>query len=418
MLEAIAGMGIPALFASRTFLPAFAMALMLRFGPDLGLDGTGLLAAIGTPDAPTWFTSNAFLTVLGLLALCELIAHRSTDAREFLALVDQYGKPVLAVVTLFGVASISDANFVEKNLVYHEASLFIDMFAVSVAAGTYILAAARNSLMLGFLKADEDDSSGIFGIFSWGEELYSFFGPIFLLLFPIVMLVLLGGVAGAILFLKRRGERKEEQSKVPCESCQTPIYRAAMRCQNCDASNASITRLNWLGASTDELAKSLEAHPVLLAEKKRCPSCATRFQQRQPRQECDACGHLLFDDPQFLEAYDRQIMQRMPTVMVVCALLSLIPVFGLIPGVIYYRLALIAPYRRYIPRGQAFLLRWAVRIGCLLLISTQWLPLFGMLTVPAMAGLNLYVYRGMFLKLAGHQEAKSPLAGQSVSTSS
>ena len=63
----IQGLGSIGVFASRAFLPAFATALLLRFGPQVPwLAQAGLLPHVR--DVPTWFTSDTALVVLGLLA--------------------------------------------------------------------------------------------------------------------------------------------------------------------------------------------------------------------------------------------------------------------------------------------------------------------------------------------------------------
>jgi hypothetical protein len=46
-------------------------------------------------------------------------------------------------------------------------------------------------------------------------------------------------------------------------------------------------------------------------------------------------------------------------------------VLGVIPGVVAYRLMIVAPFRRYIPPGRGFLLRWGVRLAVVLLVALQ-----------------------------------------------
>ena len=66
------GLGSVGVFASRAFLPAFVTALLLRFGPHAPwLAHAGLLPQVR--GVPTWFTSDAALVVLGLLAALELV---------------------------------------------------------------------------------------------------------------------------------------------------------------------------------------------------------------------------------------------------------------------------------------------------------------------------------------------------------
>ena len=125
-------------------------------------------------------------------------------------------------------------------------------------------------------------------------------------------------------------------------------------------------------------------------------------------QACPACGTGVFDDPAFVTAYDTLVASRVPTVLLVCALLSFFPVIGLIPGIIYYRIAVVAPYRRYIGRGRTFFLRWGVRILFLFLIMFQWVPLLGIAVVPLMAFISHTVYRNSFWKQVRREVTVSP----------
>jgi hypothetical protein len=106
------------------------------------------------------------------------------------------------------------------------------------------------------------------------------------------------------------------------------------------------------------------------------------------------------DAPDFARRYIGFIDRRVPMVLVVCFLLGLIPVLGVIPGVICYRLAIVAPFRRYIPPGRGFLIRWGVRLAVVVLVAFQWVPVIGGLVVPSMALINYVAYRSAYRKLA------------------
>jgi hypothetical protein len=106
------------------------------------------------------------------------------------------------------------------------------------------------------------------------------------------------------------------------------------------------------------------------------------------------------DDPRFVQEYMAFIDRRVPLVCVACFLLGLIPVLGVIPGVILYRLQLVAPLRRYLPSGQRFLLRWGIRLVSLVLVAFQWVPLLGAMLLPLLALVNYWAYRSAFRKLA------------------
>ena len=228
------------------------------------------------------------------------------------------------------------------------------------------------------------------------EDIWSSFGIVLLMLAPFVMLILLGIVAGILVLLRRRAQKKEERSKIACVNCGELIYNSAVQCFACKTSVESPHAVGVFGTSLDEPAPDPAGHPYKLVQKKRCPVCATRFDKRTLHQTCRACSHELFADKVFAEAYITRLDAHLPIVLMICACFSLIPVIGLIPGVIYYRLTLIGPLRRYIPRTRAILLRWLVRIAIFLLIMLQWIPVAGVLAVPLMALLNYGVYRSAF----------------------
>jgi hypothetical protein len=105
------------------------------------------------------------------------------------------------------------------------------------------------------------------------------------------------------------------------------------------------------------------------------------------------------DDAQFARDYIAAIDRRVPSVLLVCFLLGLIPILGVIPGVIYYRLSIVAPFRRYIPPARGFLLRWGVRLVILILVAFQWVPVAGGFALPAMALINYTAYRTAYRNL-------------------
>ena len=46
--------------------------------------------------------------------------------------------------------------------------------------------------------------------------------------------------------------------------------------------------------------------------------------------------------------------------------------------------------------GQSFVAKWAIRVVLFLLIAVQWIPAVGIVTVPAMALISFFAYRGLF----------------------
>ncbi|MEM9420735.1 MAG: hypothetical protein AAGA25_17040 [Planctomycetota bacterium] len=432
MVQALGSMG---LFASRAFVPAFAAALILRFGPELGFDDWGMLNVLGVAkDAtPTWFTSNGCLIVLGILAGLEVAATKNPDARAILNEVDKYAKPVMAALTVMGVASAGDAAFAQSIIGAIESTgglALVPVLAAGLtwsaipaafsAVGTFVIATTRSFVVGLLIDADEDDDVGIQKLISWGEDLWALFGLFFFILFPIVMLILIGLATGFIYLIKWWVHRKEEKSRVPCGNCGELMYRCAIKCGNCRTPNPNVCDVGWLGQSDTDDPADMVSHPYQLAAAKRCPTCATKLEERRPRQNCVACGDDPFEDPEFTKAYVDRIGMRVPLVLLICAGLGAIWIVGVIPAVIVYRMTLVAPFRRYIPRGRNLVMKWGLRLVFFILLALQIFPAIGAVTVPVMALLSFLVYRQMFVCMADDEEecgqdqsliTKAPAAG-------
>ena len=152
------------------------------------------------------------------------------------------------------------------------------------------------------------------------------------------------------------------------------------------------------GQSKTEPAEDREKHKLRLVEKKRCPACANRLDERDPKQTCKSCGHELFSNEAFTKDYLGAVAGRLPIVLIISLGLSFIPFLGLVIGVIIYRIQLVAPFRRYIPLHRSFFIKWMIRIFFLFLIILQIIPGVGGVAVPIMAFISYRAYRGSFLK--------------------
>jgi hypothetical protein len=390
------GLGSVGVFVSRAFLPAFVTALLLRFGPQTPwLAHYGLLPQVR--DVPTWFTSDAALGVLGLLAALELVAERLPEAQDVLDQFQGYLKTGMAVLTYLGVLNATDRAAVGQMLRQAGPGDYLPVLAVG--AGVYLASQARGAVLWPLTEADEDDDLGVRGLIRWVEDLWGGLGPVALIVFPLLSVAAFGLAVVMLLLFERRLESRREAGKVPCVNCGQLIHASAPACPSCHAPVKQPKDVGLLGQSKDAPA-DIALLPYRLVAVKRCPACATRFDRRAVKQTCRACGHPLMDDPRFARDYIASIDRRVPLVCVVCFLLGLIPVLGVIPGVIYYRLAIVAPLRRYIPIGRGFLLRWGVRLTLLLLVAFQWVPVAGGLAVSAMALINYAAYRTAYRRLA------------------
>ena len=390
------GLGSVGVFTARAFPPAFVTALMLRFGPQSPwLAHAGLLTHV--PGVPTWFTSDAALIVLCLLSAAELVADRSPEARVLLDQVHDYLKAGMAAATYMGVLDATERAAVGRMI--QQAGMLDFPPVMAVAAGTFLAAQARGVILGPLVDADEDDDLGLQKILRWGGDLWGTLGPAALIVFPLLTTFALGLAALALVLVERRVESRGERTKVACVNCGASIHASALACPDCHAPVEGPRDVGLLGRPKQTPA-DVASLPYRLAAVKRCPVCATRFDRRAVKQTCGACGHRLMDDPSFARSYIASIDRRVPPACVVCLALGLIPVLGVIPGVIYYRLAIVAPFRRYIPPGRGFVLRWGVRLAVLILAAFQWVPAAGAFALPAMALINYVAYRTAYKKLA------------------
>lgn len=390
------GLGSIGVFASRAFLPAFVTALLLRFGPHVPwLAHAGLIPHIR--DVPTWFTSDTALLILGVLAALEIVAQRFPEAAAVLDEVHDYLKTGMAVMTYLGVLNATDRATAQQ--VINQAGAMDYLPVLAVGSGVYLATQVRGAILGPLMEADEDDDLGLQGLIRWVEDLWAGLGSMALILFPLLTIAAFGLAALILVIIERRLESRGERSRVLCVHCGQPIHASALMCPNCRAPVKEPRDVGLLGQPKDRPADP-RSLPFRLVAVKRCPVCATRLDRRAVRQVCGACGHRLMDDPDFARRYIGFIDRRVPQVLLVCFLLGLIPVLGVIPGVVYYRLAIVAPFRRYIAPGRGFVLRWVIRLAVVVLVAFQWVPVAGGLAVPAMALINYVAYRSAYRRLA------------------
>ncbi|ETX02782.1 MAG: hypothetical protein ETSY2_34795 [Candidatus Entotheonella gemina] len=103
-------------------------------------------------------------------------------------------------------------------------------------------------------------------------------------------------------------------------------------------------------------------------------------------------------EEEFVKNYIHYITQQLPKVLIVTFGLSLIPIIGLIIGLIYSRLSIIAPFQQYIPIRQKLISRWMLKILFFFLITIHFVPLIGGFVAPIISYINFYTFKSLFLK--------------------
>jgi hypothetical protein len=405
LLSLVHGLGSIGLFSSRIFLPALVTSLILRFGPDVPvIHSWGLLSHLQHHE-PTWFTNNITITVLAILSALEIFGQKNPELRTLLHEFDMYLKPALAALTSFGVIKTSDAQFVQHAT---QAGFTDGIIPLLVALGTWRVARVRNQVMMEIFAHVEGTHLDHF--LGWLEELWVTFGALLLVLIPIFMLIMIGIATGALYLMRRRLRRLEEQSKIACTRCGKPVYPSAMACPACRQPLAMPAEVGFLGQSKPYPCADLASQPYRLIEKRRCAVCASHLPVRKPFAPCPACAEASLADSKFVDGYLAYVDRRLPIVLGVCFLLSLIPILGLIAGAVYYRISLVLPFSQYLPFGRRFLLRWLIRFVFLALIFVQVVPVLGGFVVPLLAFMNFTAYRNGFASMMRSQRQSEPVA--------
>ncbi|HRR06911.1 MAG TPA: hypothetical protein P5105_06470 [Victivallales bacterium] len=136
-------------------------------------------------------------------------------------------------------------------------------------------------------------------------------------------------------------------------------------------------------------------------ERKKCPECNNPMKKNSPLQKCGECGHLLMNsDIEYLSylvyIHKRYIFQSIP----VCIFLSFFPLIGAIIGHFYIKNAIIRPFKLYLPLIENIKTKLYLKIFILLLTIFQFIPAYGVISVPLIAYLKYRFYMNTFAKFA------------------
>lgn len=411
----IATLSLVPYFTSRAFIPLATTAIVARLGPQWSwladLPGVHLLAGL-----PPWATSDAALLILCGFGLAELIMTKNPELREFLmlTLTDAKLKAVGAFLLSFGMVQGDwmelvqhvQQNGLSTDFEWGKSLAYTWSFGIGIAVWTSSV--LRSGIYTTLSELDEDDDLGLQGFLSWAEDIFSFLGVLFVIILPAIALMVAGLTLVGLYVIRRYLEHLDEKTKIPCEHCGNVGYPCGLRCASCGQLRREVREVNWLGSVKATVARDLESHRLELIARKRCPSCGDRYRERRLEQECRSCRTQPFGNNADLDTYLGRLQAKLPRTLAVLLLLSCVPIFGLIPGVIYYRLSLVSSLRCYLPRSVGFFMRWIVRIINFVLICLQPIPLLGSLTLPLMCLANYTVYRAALTRQGQRAFALNP----------
>jgi len=378
------------LFASRPFLAAFLTALLARWGTHIPWLGDKEVV-IALSHSPEWFQSSLCLLVLGILALGEVLAAKHAEVRAVMEEIDAWVKSAVALLVALALIDKQDAETIKH--IQHQGLGLHSFWSFCVAGLTWCVAKLRQGALAIVHEIDDHDDIGLQTALSWAENSWVVLGVFFFVIAPLLALVLSLLAAAGLWLAQRWAKKEEERKRIPCANCATPIYPHALRCQSCGKELASPRAVGVFGQPKEKPAEDLARHRFLLIARKRCPVCATRLVKRAVQQPCPACKTVTFTSWREFEEYRREIDSRLLPTLLVCLCFSAIPVVGVIPGVIYYRLNLVTGFRGYIPPVSGCFARIWVRFVHWGLILMQPIPIVGALMLPLMCWSTYAVYR-------------------------
>ncbi len=385
------------MFAARPFLAAFVTALLSRFGQSIPwLGESAVIQALG--GAPEWFKSGAVLTILGLLALGEALAVKHAEVREVMEDVDSLLKSAVAMLVALALVDTESAEALRS--IQRSGIGTHSLWSLVVGALVFAAASLRRGVLRFVSDIDDDDDMGVQSLLHWVESSSTVLGLFFLVVFPIAALVLSALTALALFVARRRAERRERMQMRPCAACGTPIFPHATRCFACRHAVEAPRAVGVFGQPKLQAALDLASQRFDLAARKRCPECATRLRKRAVQQTCPVCRAVTFASRIEFERYLDALRERMPRTLLVCLGLSAIPVLGVVPGVVYYRLTIVSGLRGYTPPLSGCVTRFVVRIIDWGIIALQPIPLLGALIVPLMCLSTYLIYRRTLTQLA------------------
>lgn len=394
----ISSLGLVPYFTCRAFIPLFTSAALARLGPAWPMlaEASGF-EVIGS--LPPFLTSNTALCVLAVMAGVEFVGTKSPEAREILRLFDTKLKAVAAFFICFAMVGGNPFELIElfrrvgfsTDFAWGQSFAYTWSFAIGVVV--WLAAALRNAVYGFLIEVDENDDLGLQSLLAWLEDIVSFLGVWLVIIAPVLALGMVALTLLGLYLLRRYLEYREEKTKVPCEHCGNPNSPCGLTCAACGAGRRLAQKVGVLGNVKGVLVTDPGAHQIELLARKRCSSCGERLMEKRVDQSCQGCGKPAFGNHVVFDQYLERLRARLPRTLAILFALSCIPLFGLIPGVIYYRLSLISSLRRYLPRSVGFFTRWVVRVVNICLLCLQPVPILGAVTLPLMCLTNYAVYQ-------------------------
>jgi hypothetical protein len=342
---------------------------------------------------------------LGALAVTEALAVKHSEVRAFLHEFDGYLKSIVAILVSLAILDKGTAQTIHS--IQRAGFGFHDLVALGVGVLTYGAAGLRRGVVAVLAEIDDHDDIGLQSLLNWVENSWTVLGLLFLVIAPMIALALSALTALGLWAFRKAAEKREQRSKVPCPKCGSPIFPHATACHACSTKVEFPRAVGVFGQPKAAATRDPARHPFALIARKRCPLCATRLVERAVRQTCPTCKTVTFASQTAFDEYLRALRKRLPKTLLICFALSAIPILGVIPGVVYYRLTLVSGLRGYVPPLRGCFARVLVSLIHWGLIAFQPIPGVGALIVPVMCLSTYLIY---VRALEGRAEKDLPAA--------
>lgn len=397
----VLSLGTVPFFATRIFLTSFLLCLFAFLQRTGDLDFLRLGPLSFDVELYDWMANPVLLWTFGALAVAEMLAEQNSDLRTLFEAVDGPFKTAGTAIVQSGVrvtpalAAGASAGAGLSLAAFEWTALWVAVPAALV----WLTAALRTSVWRFVDELDPGDDFGLQTILSWSENAWVLTGMLCFVILPSLALAIAGATFVLLFALSRYAAHREAQLKRPCGACGHPNHGSALYCGSCRRRLADARAIGLFGQPIEsQPAGDVRAHQLRLALKKRCPVCATRLPKDAVQQKCPSCRTTVFSSLETANAYLDSVDRKLPKTLLISAVLSAVPLLGLAPGIIYYRMSLIAGLRGYTPALRNFALRWAMRLVMVSLLAFQWVPGFGALCLPLMCWLSYRLYRGTFVR--------------------
>ena len=387
------------LFVSRAFVPIFATALFARWGAGVDIawmgffeDFTGLKLL---DTIPAWTIQDEVLVVLGVLAGLEFLLQRIPETRVLVqGASDAVIKGVGAGCTSYLLVGGDLAGILEIWIENGELTQFDwgrgfqYTWSFGIGLVVFSLASIRSGIYNFLQEADPEDDLGLQGLVAWLEDAMSFVGVFVAFIMPAITAAAAAIAVVMLWTLKQSLAVIESRQQIACHQCNTRIPACAPHCGHCGVLRPEPSAVGWIGWIQSAPASDPQEHRFELLEGNRCHHCGIRFTERSVLHDCTLCQTPVFRTASDLTTYLKRVDKRLGKTLLICGLWSFIPVLGMVPGLIYYRLSLVYGLKAYTPPSRNFLVRVARRFFVLLLLLFQWIPGLGMLSLPLICFLD------------------------------